>query len=102
MRKIQKYFLLIFLFITSASFADDIKVNLHNTLNNWRIKNDVPGIILLINTPTYKDILISGTTTLHGKDPIKPAMLFGVGSITKTIISTMILRLEAELKLEKI
>jgi len=87
------------IFLISTALCDDTKINMKNFLDSWRIKKKVPGVILLINTPTQQDIFTSGTTELNGTDPITTNTLFAVGSITKTFTSAMILRLEAEGKL---
>ncbi len=85
--------------IISAAFCDGSNTKLQSFLDNWRIQKKVPGVILLVNTPTQHNIFTSGTTQLNGHDPITENTLFAIGSITKTFTSAMILRLEAEGKL---
>lgn len=83
----------------SSAFANNTKSNFQSFLDNWRTQKNVPGVILLINTPENHAIFTSGTTQLNGETPITKNTLFAVGSITKTFTSAMILRLEAENKL---
>jgi len=85
--------------IIPTAFSDDSTTDLQHFLNNWRIQKKVPGVILLIKTPTQHNIFTSGTTRLNGDERITENTLFAVGSITKTFTSAMILRLEAEGKL---
>ncbi len=85
--------------LLSTAFSDDSTTDLQYFLNNWRIQKKVPGVILLIKTPTQHNIFTSGTTRLNGDERITENTLFAVGSITKTFTSAMILRLEAEGKL---
>ncbi len=72
---------------------------LQKVLDAWRIQNAIPGATLLVQTPKETVSLVSGTKTMQGRQAITLNTLFGVGSITKTFVSTMILRLEAEGKL---
>jgi len=63
------------------------------------MKHQIPAVSLLVITPNKRISILSGTTQLDGKKPITKSNLFGVGSITKTFISAMILKLEANGKL---
>lgn len=83
----------------STAFSDTSSENLQNFLDKWRVQKKVTGVIILIKVPAKQDIFTSGTTQLNNKDPITKNTLFAVGSITKTFTSAMILRLEADGKL---
>ncbi|HSW70014.1 MAG TPA: serine hydrolase domain-containing protein [Gammaproteobacteria bacterium] len=87
---------LLSIFITTTGFCDSSKNELQSFLDSWRAQKKVPGVILLVSTPTKHEILTSGSTRLNGGDAITASTLFAVGSITKTFTSAMILRLEAE------
>jgi D-alanyl-D-alanine carboxypeptidase len=70
-------------------------------LNNWRASSGIPGAALSIYTPNHDEPLTfaSGTTQAHGVVPITKKTLFQAGSITKSFTSMIILKLEAEGKL---
>lgn len=99
---------IILILITSILFACNpqtneqhakAKVSLQNTLDSLREKHHLPGAVLLVKTPDLHNVFTSGMTDFEGGETITPDTLFGIGSITKTIISAMILKLEAEGKL---
>jgi D-alanyl-D-alanine carboxypeptidase len=74
--------------------------NLETYLNHWRKTNNIPGISVAILKPDYSIIVYnSGMKTLKNHDPINNKTLFRIGSITKTFISAMVLKLEAQHKL---
>lgn len=75
------------------------KVSLQNTLDSLREQHHIPGAVLLVKTPGFEDVFTSGMTAFEGGKPVTPDTLFGIGSITKTIVSAMVLKLEAEGKL---
>lgn len=69
-------------------------------LNKWRKEKDVPAVVVSFNEAgqeikTYN----SGFANINATKFIKNDSLFRVGSITKTFISAMILKLEAQGKL---
>lgn len=70
-------------------------------LDNWRASSGIPGAALSIYTPNHDDSLTfsSGTSQLHGGNPINNKTLFQAGSITKSFTSMIILKLESEGKL---
>jgi len=90
---------IILLLICSKVFADSSNSSMQSFLDNWRMQNKVPGVILLMNTPAQHRTFTSGTTLLNGNDHVTSKTLFAIGSITKTFTSAMILRLEAKHKL---
>lgn len=94
----------LFLVLINALFnltlaANPTKNSIQDYLTQWRIKNNVPGVVVLIKTKDSQHIFSNGFIDLNKQASIKEDTLFGIGSITKTIISTMILKLEAEGKL---
>ncbi|NCX94236.1 MAG: class A beta-lactamase-related serine hydrolase, partial [Gammaproteobacteria bacterium] len=85
--------------MSPVSNADNFQSDFQSHLNTWRNINHVPAVILIVNTPKNQGTFTSGTLQ-HGRaTPITNDALFGVGSLTKTFISAMILKLESEGKL---
>lgn len=70
-------------------------------LDHWRASSGIPGAALSIYTPNHDEPLTysSGTSLLHGGAPINNKTLFQAGSITKSFTAMVILKLEAEGKL---
>lgn len=68
-------------------------------VDRWRIENNAAGVVLMISTPNGSEIVASGNTTLNGKKHLEISTLFSVGSITKTFMSALIIKLEGEDKL---
>lgn len=60
------------------------------SISNWRAQHHVPDVVIYTQTPNDKTLIRSGIIT---------DKLFGVGSITKTFISALILDLESKQKL---
>ena len=96
------------LLITSILFAcspqtndeqAQVKVSLQSTLDALREEHHIPGAVLLVKTPEFEDVFVSGMTAFEDGNPITPDTMFGIGSITKTIVSALVLKLEAERKL---
>lgn len=90
-------FLVIFCLVSAqvAAFAETTLVH----VDRWRAQNNVPGVILMISSPAGLEIVASGKTSLDGKTRISTSTLFSVGSITKTFMSALIIKLEGEDKL---
>lgn len=82
-------------FDSKKHFEKSLQENLNLLVEQYH----VPGAVLLIQSPQYNGIFTVGKTDLKTGKPITADTLFGIGSITKTIISAMILKLEAEGKL---
>jgi D-alanyl-D-alanine carboxypeptidase len=80
--KISSFLILLFItaFITAYS----------SSISDWRMVHRVPAVSIYTQTPIDKTLIRSG---------IISDQLFGVGSITKTFISALILDLEAKGKL---
>jgi D-alanyl-D-alanine carboxypeptidase len=76
-----------------------VKVSLQSALDSLGEEHHIPGAVLLVKTPGFEDVLVSGTTEFEDGKPITSDTMFGIGSITKTIISSLVLKLEAEGKL---
>ncbi len=97
------------IFILTNSFAyatPDIippvnEKKIQKILDNWRASSGIPGAALSIYTPNHDEPLTfsSGTSQTHGGTPINNKTLFQAGSITKSFTSMIILKLEAEGKL---
>ncbi len=70
-------------------------------LDNWRARSAIPGAVLSIYTPEQTTPLTfaSGTSEFRGGKTITKNTLFQAGSITKSFTSMVILKLEAEGKL---
>ena len=91
------------LLLPTLGFAQTVHVNksaLSNIVNHWRSQHHIPAVTLYVQTPTQKTTIVSGTTTLKAKTPVTRNTLFGVGSITKTFASAVVLKLEAQGKLK--
>ncbi|OGT65979.1 MAG: hypothetical protein A3J38_10400 [Gammaproteobacteria bacterium RIFCSPHIGHO2_12_FULL_45_9] len=69
-------------------------------VDNWRAQERVPGAVVYVKTSTTTQLINSGVGDTLTKIPIKKTTVFGVGSITKTFISVLILQLEAQKKLK--
>lgn len=92
----EKTLVFISLIILSLSgYASDLNKDIQTILNTWRTDNNVPGVVFIINTPNNQETFTSGTTELKGTTPVKADTLFAIGSITKTFISTVVLKLES-------
>lgn len=83
------------------ALSKNTMVQLNQTVNQWRIDHEIPGVAVSIILPNGRDMinLVSGTMTLTGKEKIKPQTLFQICSITKVYTAVLILKLEAEKKL---
>lgn len=90
--------LMIFAFLIGINFAALAETTLAH-VDAWRKENNVPGVVLMISTADGHEVVASGTTTLNGKTRVTTSTLFPVGSITKTFMSAMIIKLEGEDKL---
>lgn len=79
-----------------TSFANEKKI--HHLLDNWRSHSAIPGAVLSIYTPDLATPLTfaSGNTQVRGGKVITKNTLFQAGSITKSFTSMVILKLEAE------
>src|SRR4051812_17015600 len=70
-------------------------------LSNWRARSGIPAATLSILLPSH-DLPItfnSGTTVFRGEESVTADTLYQAGSITKSFTSTIILKLEADGKL---
>ena len=63
--------------------------------NKWAKMNGVVGAALAVNDQTY----FYGSSNKSLKKPVTAQTQFGIGSITKTFVSVVLLKLEAEGKL---
>lgn len=83
-------FIVILWMVFEPLFANDVN---QDYLNDWARQNKIVGAALVINGQSY----------FYGyrnkKIPVTDETEFGIGSITKTFISVMILKLEAEGKI---
>lgn len=91
------------LFYSASSFALP-KTNFQNALqtkvNQWRLENNIPGMVVTIYQPTLgKMTVTSGSKNMSAQQPVTTNTLFQIGSITKTFTAAAILNLEAEEKL---
>jgi len=97
----------LFLGLVSIAYANPTNVQkLHRQIQQ-QIRQDrhiykIGAIAISYELPHSNDVYsnYSGTTQLHGKNPIGPNNLFQVGSITKSFIAATILQLEQEGKLK--
>jgi D-alanyl-D-alanine carboxypeptidase len=98
-----KSFTIILLFLFPAiGLAQTLQLNranLTNIVQTWQLQHQIPAVTLYVQTPTQRTTILSGTTRLNGKTSVTADTLFGVGSITKTLVSAVILKLAAEKKL---
>ncbi len=71
---------------------------LQQVLDNYRAKMHIPGMAMSITSHDKRNphhyVLVSGTTTLHGANPVEASNLFQVGSITKSFTAAIVLQLE--------
>lgn len=79
-----------------TSLTNERKI--HTLLDNWRSRSGIPGAVLSIYTPNMSTPLTfaSGTSQFRGGKVITKDTLFQAGSITKSFTSMIILKLEAE------
>jgi D-alanyl-D-alanine carboxypeptidase len=78
----------------------DQKNQLQKLLDDSVKTSNVPGLTMYISTPDEHLILASGLSNLEQKQPMNPAEKFRIGSITKTFVSTVVLQLVDEGKIE--
>lgn len=96
---VKRSLTVLLLIFFQTCFASDEQQKFQNMLDQWRVKNHVVGADLIIQSPEINGSFYSGYRSKVGKVPIDADTLFGVGSITKTIVSTVVLKLESEQKL---
>jgi D-alanyl-D-alanine carboxypeptidase len=63
-----------------------------------RAKYGIPGVQVSVSCPGEEQPrnFVSGTTTIDGTTLVKPTDLFQIGSVTKSFIAAILLRLEAD------
>ncbi|EKD74213.1 MAG: hypothetical protein ACD_45C00032G0003, partial [uncultured bacterium] len=90
-----KIFLVIFLLFSmiKIAIASDSSTQAH--FNEWAKENGIVGAALAINNKVY----FYGYSNKHLAKPVNEKTQFGIGSITKTFVSVILLKLEAEGKL---
>lgn len=100
-----KRFLIILMSITLFSCSPKtnedkrLSESLQKSLDTLREEYHIPGAVLLVKTPDFEGVFTTGQTAFERGKPITSNTLFSIGSITKTFISTLILKLESEDKL---
>lgn len=103
--KTIKSSLLFLLFLTLPLYANQIDLQtqqkIQRILNNWRASSGIPAAMLSISLPNQRQrvTFYSGVTSYARNAKPNPNTLFQAGSITKSFTSTIILKLEAEGKL---
>jgi D-alanyl-D-alanine carboxypeptidase len=77
------------------------QVQIQKILNQWRAQSGIPSATLSVLLPnqTHPITFTSGTASSAQSEKTKKDTLFQAGSITKSFTSTIILKLEAEGKL---
>ena len=76
-----------------------LKNEFQTMFDTWRKENNIVGSSLLIDSSKFNGAFYSGKKQINSPQAIHSGTLFGVGSITKTFISTLILTYESENKL---
>jgi D-alanyl-D-alanine carboxypeptidase len=103
-----RLFLVFILFLSSISYsyaADDpntaqIKQDkIQKILDNWRRQSGIPSAALSVYKNDTHLRFNSGVTKVGGGESVHSGTLYQAGSITKSFTSTIILKLEAEGKL---
>ena len=96
MINIRKSLLLIsILFSLSPTIMADTSFSTQHYFNKWAKENAIVGAALAINNEKY----FYGFSNISLDKPVTEKTQFGIGSITKTFISVILLKLEAEGKL---
>jgi D-alanyl-D-alanine carboxypeptidase len=91
---------IIILFSLSSSAKATWQQSVHKIIEKWQTENNVPGLSMVVSTPQHREIFLRGTSYKETNAPVTSLTKFGVGSITKTFISALILKLEEEGKLK--
>ncbi|TAK71824.1 MAG: class A beta-lactamase-related serine hydrolase [Gammaproteobacteria bacterium] len=87
-------FILLIFFANQSAVANDSS-RTQSYFNEWAKKNGIVGAALAVNDQIY----LYGYSNKHLAKPVTEETEFGIGSITKTFISVVLLKLEAEGKL---
>src|SRR5262249_44457316 len=86
---------------TAPAKASSLPVDsLRTTVREAMSELQVPGAVVLVASPDEQWLEAFGTRTLKGIDPVTTEDSFRIGSITKTMTGTVILRLVQEGKLK--
>ena len=95
----RKLFFLIALFLTNMAFASshpELNQYLQEKLNDFRLANNISSATLTVRYPdeTQPTTLSSGTVAKNSTEPANATHLFQMGSITKSFMATLILKLQ--------
>lgn len=100
MKKLILIGFLIFQYSITHAASNDIKQQTQNFVDQWRVANNVPGMVVTVLKPKLCSFTVtSGSVGLNISKSATSNDGFQIGSITKTFTSAEILKLEAEGKL---
>ena len=92
----KKIWVIIFFFTIIQGARADTFSTTQTYFNKWAQKNEIIGAALAVNDKTY----FYGYSNKELVAPVNIQTKFGIGSITKTFVSVILLKLEAEGKLD--
>jgi CubicO group peptidase (beta-lactamase class C family) len=98
----KKNFFILFLvtiLLAACSNESTHMEQLKQPLQQWQVNNNILVIEFHAESPSGKFNFQNGTTQLNSNNPITTSTLFGVGIITKTMVSIIALKLEDQEKL---
>lgn len=81
---------------TAPEFPPDVVAEIQAALNAEVEENDIPGAVLLIDTPRARFAGASGFADLETQTPLQPDDAFQIGSVTKMFTGVLILQLAEE------
>jgi D-alanyl-D-alanine carboxypeptidase len=75
----------------------DQATELAEVVDAWRERTPVPGVVMAVSGAGFgEQIVASGTLTRGGSEPVKTNTQFRVGSVTKTVLASVVLQLVEE------
>jgi CubicO group peptidase (beta-lactamase class C family) len=90
MPSLQKLMLMFFLIIASQTALTNNANQTQTYFNQWAQQNKIVGAALAINNKSY----VYGSSDLLHAQPVTAETEFGIGSVTKTLITFILLKLE--------
>lgn len=75
----------------------DRATELAAVVDAWRARTPVPAVVMALTGPGFgEQIIASGTLHRGGSDPVKVTTPFRAGSITKTVLASVVLQMVGE------
>lgn len=99
-KRILQLCLSFIIMLLSVNTFSNANAQLMPIIHHWRLQYHVPSVSVFISQHNDAAVIVDGGTEISGGSPVTSNTLYGVGSITKTFVSVIILKLEAEHQLK--